>query len=462
MTIIALPVLLLALLVPVGALVSLIVLLSNPRTRTATLVVLAVLSLPMVAMVCFALLGVRHVAHVSSSMQELSYPRHTVARAVPPQFVPPPAQIEVEQSDAAPQHPPAVQTGRLVRGLGQALSKAITGKRMGHSNTAPVKLAMQVEKADPPRTTSGATAGSSSSAEPPPNAGTAGQASSGAQAANPAAGRPAWVDAPAGRDGDLYRMTVCIGPYTTRAECDARLPQALQNALTQYTEIYLGAEAAGRVEMPAGELEPAILRGQYEETIQASVGPMIQLHLLLEFDRSMQSRIKDCWHQALVTGRLWLAGTGLLALLALLAVAVGYLKADLATAGAYRGRLRLAAMLAALAVAGGAYGAWQKIGTPTRGSHLHTAALETAADVPPVETISSTTHGMGSAAFHLGTGRGSIGGMTVVKLAGMALLLVLIVLIVAATAKKAGLVGVLLLGLVLVGVAALLVFAWLG
>jgi hypothetical protein len=73
--------------------------------------------------------------------------------------------------------------------------------------------------------------------------------------------------------------------------------------------------------------------------------------VLLEFGRKVKDRILEARQGALIARRLWLAGVGLTAALALLAVLYGYLKIDLATAGGYRGRLRLAAATAILGVA---------------------------------------------------------------------------------------------------------------
>ena len=148
--------------------------------------------------------------------------------------------------------------------------------------------------------------------------------------------RPAWVDAQPGRQGDVYRQTATIGPYTTRAECDGKLPDALQTALADYTEIYLGSEAARQIDLPDDQLAEWLIKNQYEETIHALVGPMIQLHVLLEFDHQMQERITDAWQRVRIAHRLWV-GRVLAAGLALLALVYGYLKFDLSTAGAIKG-----------------------------------------------------------------------------------------------------------------------------
>ena len=73
-----------------------------------------------------------------------------------------------------------------------------------------------------------------------------------------------------------------------------------------------------------------------------------QLHVLVEFDRDVKKRILDAHRSEIVAGRLWKMGIGSAAGLWFLAVIYGYLKIDLASGGSYRGRLRLAALLAIL------------------------------------------------------------------------------------------------------------------
>ena len=130
-----------------------------------------------------------------------------------------------------------------------------------------------------------------------------------AHAASPTAEkRPAWVDSPPGRQGDAYRETVLIGPYTTRVECDGKVPEALQKALAEYAELYLGRPAPPASSF-SGRTSTAIVKDRFEETIQSSVGPMIQLHLLLEFDRAVQERIQKAAERAVIDRRLWRTGT---------------------------------------------------------------------------------------------------------------------------------------------------------
>jgi len=173
----------------------------------------------------------------------------------------------------------------------------------------------------------------------------------GAQARPEKQTRPAWAESPPKRVGDGYQMSITIGPYTTRLECDAQVPAALQAALDEYLSIYLGPKWSGRIRLPADQLQARLVKDQWEETIQSSVGPMVQLHLLLHFDSQFAQTVRQLRDRAIVNQRLWLAGTGLGVVLAWLALAFAGLRIDEATAGAYRGRLVVGGVLAGVLVA---------------------------------------------------------------------------------------------------------------
>ena len=121
-----------------------------------------------------------------------------------------------------------------------------------------------------------------------------------------------------------------------------------QEALDQYVEVCLGDQAAGGIGLPADYLRQQLVKDQWEETRQHSVGPMTQLHVLLQFDRKLKDRVLEEHRQAIVGRRLRAVAAWAAIGLALLTVAFGYLKIDLATGGVYRGRLRLAAAAAIL------------------------------------------------------------------------------------------------------------------
>jgi hypothetical protein len=138
--------------------------------------------------------------------------------------------------------------------------------------------------------------------------------------------RPAWVDAPPQVVDGVYQTSITVGPYTTRDECDAKMPEALQEALDHYVDVGLEEEIAGQIRLPNDYVRQQLVKDQWQEVRQYSVGPMIQLHVLLGFDRQVKERILEGYRQTLVAERLWWTGGVLGAILTLLALLYGYLK----------------------------------------------------------------------------------------------------------------------------------------
>ena len=171
--------------------------------------------------------------------------------------------------------------------------------------------------------------------------------------------RPSWVDETPGLVDGVYRSIVTVGPYKTLEECEGAVDEKLEEAVGRYVETYverepgLDARAAARVRLPLDEVHQSIVKDRYTETIVSrtpAVGSMIQLKLLLGFDRQANVRIQEAVRREVVGERIRWSGAALAGAMFLLLVAYGYLKTDLATQGAYRGRLRLAAATMILGV----------------------------------------------------------------------------------------------------------------
>jgi hypothetical protein len=137
---------------------------------------------------------------------------------------------------------------------------------------------------------------------------------------------PGWVGRPPHATGDVYQMSITIGPYTTRAECDAKLPEEVQKALNQYIQMCLGERVPASVALPEADFREAIVKDQYEEVRRYSVGPMVNLHVLLELDHAVKQRILEQLRQAAVGRRMWTLGVGMASLLAVLGVFYVYLR----------------------------------------------------------------------------------------------------------------------------------------
>ncbi len=215
----------------------------------------------------------------------------------------------------------------------QAVAAATPAKNTP-SGTPPAKAAVEAE--DP----AGSSVASSSPATPPPWL----------EAITSEPDSPA--EFPARVLEGSYQMVVKAGPYETREECESSLPTALERGVRQFIARDLGEEAAGRIRLPLEFIATRVVKDQVTEPVNTSFGPMVQVHALLRFDREVQARIHEEWNRILVNRRLWYAGGALSGVLLLLSVVYGYLKADLATQGAYRGRLRLLSGVLILALVG--------------------------------------------------------------------------------------------------------------
>ena len=176
-------------------------------------------------------------------------------------------------------------------------------------------------------------------------------------AAKPASAspKPAWVETKGQLLDAGYEMSVAVGPYGTALECDTHLLGDVQQAVDEVVAAYLGEEWVGEVRLPPDYVRQHVVREHWEETVPTSFGLWPRWHVHLVFDRKTMDLLKEGRDQVIVGRRLWAVGTGLGALLLILAVSYAGLRTDLATRGAYRGRLALAVAAAWAAVVAGAY-----------------------------------------------------------------------------------------------------------
>ena len=180
--------------------------------------------------------------------------------------------------------------------------------------------------------------------------------SSSASAGYPSDGtlaEPDWVDAPPRHtDGD-YQTTAMAGPYATREECEQALDIELRKIAIEYVDGVIGEEGAGaRMRISAADIRQHAVGDLWEEKIQASFGPMLQLHALLKFDGKHRGPIEAHYRDLVVQGRLRNTGLWSAMVLAMLGTCFTYFKLDTATRGYYSGRLKTAAAAVILALAG--------------------------------------------------------------------------------------------------------------
>lgn len=170
--------------------------------------------------------------------------------------------------------------------------------------------------------------------------------------------RPDWVDAPAKLVKSVYSVPVRSGLFASLPECQGQLNSQIKREADHYIDELLrdlGEHASQLVAISPEYLERYVKKAEYSEIrVSDSVGPMHQVHALLEFDDEARANFRHRWHDAVVTDRLWFTGAGAALVLALLGTFYGYLRLDSQTGGAHKGKLQLAATLAALIAAAAA------------------------------------------------------------------------------------------------------------
>jgi len=169
--------------------------------------------------------------------------------------------------------------------------------------------------------------------------------------------RPDWVDSLPGLTGGVYSMSVRSGRFVTLPECQRELDRQIKSEADHYINEYLGDDAAALVDIPLSYLKDRVKKAEYVEIVNSqkladlNLGHMYEIHARLEFDDQARADFRRQWHNAEVVNRLWYTGGAAALVLALLATLYGYLKLDLRTGGAHKGRLQLAATLVALIAA---------------------------------------------------------------------------------------------------------------
>lgn len=179
---------------------------------------------------------------------------------------------------------------------------------------------------------------------------------------------PNWLESEDIRTGEtngIDTTAVCSGPFEHLGECRPALDAALEKAVSDYIDEYLGRlygenfSASSVVYYDAEYIRTKLVGTEnvFEERRDFSFGPMYQSHALIKFTPEFRevldqrrSEIDHRWQQFVVGGRL--SGMALVfgLILAFLAVVSGYFRLDTATRGFYTARLQFLAAVAILAV----------------------------------------------------------------------------------------------------------------
>ena len=172
-------------------------------------------------------------------------------------------------------------------------------------------------------------------------------------------GRPEWVESLPVRVGDVHTTAVSSGPYTRPQDAARALDNELVEKTREYIVEHVGSPmAANFIRYGAKQIKTDLVKPThvYREEIVVSIGPMHQVHALLEFGPEFRAAVDRHWAAEIAKSRLLQTGLLAAAVLGLLATVFGYFRLDNATRGYYTGRLQAMAAVAILAlVFGGVY-----------------------------------------------------------------------------------------------------------
>jgi hypothetical protein len=168
-------------------------------------------------------------------------------------------------------------------------------------------------------------------------------------------GRPEWVEAAPSETDGIARFAISSEPWHKKADARRKLDEALVAQANEYITEQLGSPLATQfIHYDARTIKQRWVKPEniYEEQITVSIGPMYQVHALLEFDPNFRDDLDAKWTHFRATSRLTQVGLFASAGLLLLASVFGYFRLDNATRGYYTGRLQFLTAAAILAVVG--------------------------------------------------------------------------------------------------------------
>ncbi len=164
--------------------------------------------------------------------------------------------------------------------------------------------------------------------------------------------RPSWVDLKPYKEGSVYCWPIATDPRPDVLEAEEEaLPAALDDAVADYVrnKLKLGSMASRQVHLDSDYLRNELVGEDiFIEPLSLSMGEFVRVHALVKFDREANSIIRERWDKQRLAGRLWSAGGFLAVVLLFLSLIYCYLKIDQVTGGSRRALLRFAAILVIL------------------------------------------------------------------------------------------------------------------
>jgi hypothetical protein len=152
--------------------------------------------------------------------------------------------------------------------------------------------------------------------------------------------------------GELHKVPVRGGPYRSLRDCERDLDHEIQLVVSDFTNDHLRAKHASTfINYSVKDLRARkIVREQFSEQLETSMGLMNQVHAQLVFDNHFREELENRWAEIRSKSRLAQTGLGTGIVLLFLGTLFSFLKLDTATKGYYTGRLQFGAAATILAL----------------------------------------------------------------------------------------------------------------
>ncbi|MEK6246549.1 MAG: hypothetical protein N2C12_00115, partial [Planctomycetales bacterium] len=157
---------------------------------------------------------------------------------------------------------------------------------------------------------------------------------------------PEWAGISPRRLDGTVQMAIDEGPYVQVIDCQKQIDAKLLGAVKEYAENFIAAGSGDLTSVPPSFLRSEIVKEEFIKTTFHHFGldeqKMYHVYLLLEFDEEADAYLRQRLQRATINSRLWYTSFGLGSAFILLGTGFSYLRIDQATAGKYKGRLKLA------------------------------------------------------------------------------------------------------------------------
>ena len=154
--------------------------------------------------------------------------------------------------------------------------------------------------------------------------------------------RPDWVENPPQRIGNVYREVLSSDPYKTVTECHRQLDSLLNVVIQERIKQLTAARhvpGLHRMGMGLDYIFREVCQEEWIEVVDASFGEMKRVHLLLEFDKNDDKKLKEVYLRYQRSDVIQVVAIVFGLILVAIALVYGLLKVDTWTRGYYSKRL---------------------------------------------------------------------------------------------------------------------------